>query len=92
MVNKEKVLAEEEKLVARQRAEARRAIVHQLLEQFSRLPNEAHVRLPVVMALYACSAATVWRNVKTGAVPVPRKFGSRVTAWNVGELRASLAA
>ena len=88
-----KPLSDEEKLaLAQKRAEAKKAAVNDVLERFGSLPDEAHVRLPVVMALYACSAASVWRYVKNGTLPAPRKFGSRVTAFNVGELRASLAA
>lgn len=84
-----KPLSDEEKLaLAQKRAEAKKAAVNDVLERFGSLPDEAHVRLPVVMALYACSAASVWRYVKNGTLPAPRKFGSRVTAWNVGELRS----
>ena len=61
------------------------------LENFSALPDEARVRLPVVMGLYACSAPTVWRAVKDGRVPSPQKFG-RNSTWIVGELRKSLNA
>lgn len=90
-VKKKKFLTEEEKLVAAlQREAARRASVNQQLERFHLLPDEAHIRLSVVMELYGCSAATVWRNVKKGMLPSPRKFGSRVTAWNVGQLRSAL--
>lgn len=61
------------------------------LAEFDTLPNAAHVRLPVVQALYACSDETVRRRVKSGHIPAPRKLGPRVTAWNVGELRAALS-
>ena len=84
-----KTLSDEERLtLAQKRAEAKKAAVDDVLKRFGSLPDEAHVRLPVVMALYACSAASVWRYVKNGTLPAPRKFGSRVTAWNVGELRS----
>jgi hypothetical protein len=84
-----KTLSKEEKLArAQKRAEAKKVAVDDLLKRFGSLPDEAHVRLPVVMALYACSAASVWRYVKSGTLPAPRKFGSRVTAWNVGVLRS----
>ena len=93
VVKKEEFLTEEEKLVAtRLRKAARQAITNQQLERFSYLPNEAHVRMNVVKDLYGCSASTIWRNVKKGIVPAPHKFGSRVTAWNVGELRTALSA
>jgi len=58
---------------------------------FDSLPNSAHVRLPTVEQLYGCSKASVWRHVKTGLIPAPKKFGARITAWNVGELRTALA-
>ncbi|WP_432432129.1 helix-turn-helix transcriptional regulator [Candidatus Accumulibacter phosphatis] len=62
------------------------------LKNFDSLPDSASVRLPVVKALKACSAATVWRMVKRGDLPAPRKISERITAWNVGELRKALAA
>ena len=61
------------------------------LKNFDFLPDSANVRLPVVKALTACSSATVWRMVKRGDLPAPRKLSERVTAWNVGELRKALA-
>lgn len=60
------------------------------LESFDKLPNTANVRQPVVEALFACSAPTVWRWAKKGLIPAPRKIAPRVTVWNVGELRAAL--
>ena len=61
------------------------------LVTFDSQPNSANVRLPVVMALYGISSASVWRNVKNGNIPKPRKLTTRTTVWNVGELRAALA-
>ncbi|UCV01747.1 helix-turn-helix transcriptional regulator [Dechloromonas denitrificans] len=61
------------------------------LKNFDSLPDSANVRQPVVQALIGCSAATVWRMVKRGALPAPRKLSERVTAWNVGDLRKMLA-
>ncbi len=60
------------------------------LSDFDHLPNSAHVRLPVVMALLGCSRATVWRRVKEGCWPAPLKFGGRMALWNVGDLRTLL--
>ena len=60
------------------------------LINFDQLPNSANVRLPVVMALYGISPATVWRNVKNGYIPKPQKLTVRTTVWNVGELRSAL--
>ena len=60
------------------------------LVTFDSQPNSANVRLPVVMALYGISSASVWRNCKNGNIPKPRKLTTRTTVWNVGELRAAL--
>lgn len=62
------------------------------LKNFDSLPNAANVRQPIVEALFSCSSATVWRRVKDGRIPRPRKLSDRVTTWNVGELRAALSA
>ena len=62
------------------------------LKNFDLLPDSANVRQPVVEALLSCSAATVWRMVKRGTLPAPRKLSERITAWNVGALRKALAA
>ncbi len=62
------------------------------LENFDTLPDSANVRIKTVQGLYACSVATVWRNAKLGYIPKPRKLTARTTVWNVGEIRASLAA
>ena len=61
------------------------------LRDFDSLPDSAYVRQPVVEALFSCSSATVWRRVKDGRIPKPRKFSERVTTWNVGALRKTLA-
>ena len=55
------------------------------------LPDAAFVRLPEVCRLYAIAPATAWRWVKAGKIPAPLKLSDRVTAWRVGDLRASLA-
>ena len=61
------------------------------LKNFDSLPDSANVRQPVVQGLVSCSHATVWRMVKKGLLPAPKKLSERVTAWNVGELRQALA-
>lgn len=65
--------------------------IHTSLRNFDQLPDSAHVRQPTVEALIGCSPATVWRMVKRGTLPAPRKLSQRVTAWNVGDLRRTLA-
>ena len=61
------------------------------LANFDQLPNSAHVRLPVVKGIYGISSATVWRRSKDGTIPQPIKLSERVTGWNVGQIRQSLA-
>lgn len=65
---------------------------HDALTNYDSFPDSAHVRLPVVRALVGCSSATIWRMVKRGTLPAPRKLSERVTAWNVGDLRKALSA
>jgi predicted DNA-binding transcriptional regulator AlpA len=60
------------------------------LQNSDSLPDSANVRQPVVEALFACSSATVWRRVKDGRIPAPRKLSDRITVWNVGALRRAL--
>lgn len=38
------------------------------------------------------SAPTLWRMVKAGNFPKPTKLSARVTAWQVGQVRAWMAA
>jgi len=59
------------------------------LRAFDQLPDAAHVRQPVVEALYGCSSATVWRWAQNGIIPKPHKRAG-ITTWNVGELRRNL--
>lgn len=62
------------------------------LINFDSLPNSAYIRLPVLVALYGISKGTIWKNVRAGKIPRPIKLSERCTAWNVGEIKADLAA
>lgn len=61
------------------------------LQHFSSLPPEAYVRLPVVKNLFSIGSASVWRWSASGKLPKPINISKRVTAWNVGQLRETLA-
>jgi len=61
------------------------------LRNFDQLPDSAQIRLPVVKALLGVSTATVWRMVKSQKLKTS-KLTERTTTFNVGELRALLAA
>lgn len=67
------------------------ATIPEALASFDQLPDSANVRLPIVMRLYGISSASVWRGVKAGIIPKPRKLTPRTTAWLVRDLREALA-
>jgi len=67
-------------------------VIPEALKNFDQLPNSAFIRLPVVQRLYGISTASVWRGVKKGTIPAPKKLSERCTAWNVGLIRKALAA
>lgn len=68
---------------------------------FDQLPDSAFVResqlvyspnRPDSTAPLPFSAPTLWRKVKTGDFPAPVKLSARVTCWQVGAIRAWMAA
>lgn len=59
------------------------------LAGYDTLPDDARVRLPVVVAVTGYSPATVWRRVLSGRLPQPHRDG-RITSWRVGDLRAAM--
>ncbi len=78
---------------------AAKAIIHSSV--FDALPDSALIReaqlvqspkRPETPAPLPFSAPTLWRKVKAGTFPSPIKLSERVTAWNVGSVRAWLAA
>ena len=66
--------------------------IPEALQNFDQLPDSANIRLPIVMRLYGISSASVWRGVKSGNIPKPRKLTPRTTAWLVSDIRKALAA
>lgn len=75
--------------------------IHVQVPSFDVLPDTAFVRQsqlirdsknPTRPTLLPFSAATFWRRVRDGKFPKPVKFGERVTAWKVGDVRAWLKA
>ena len=78
---------------------AAKATVHQSV--FDALPDSAYIResqlvqspkRPETPAPLPFSAPTLWRKVKAGTFPKPVKLSERVTAWNVGTVRAWMTA
>ena len=72
-------------------ADLQRVNIPHELQHFDQLPDSAHVRLPVVKGLCGCSGSTIWRGVRKGTFPAPKKLSEGITGWNVGELRRALA-
>lgn len=62
------------------------------LANFDQQPDSAYIRLPVVQRLYGVSGSTIWRGVNIGIYPKPKQLSVRCTGWNVGLVRADLAA
>ena len=74
---------------------AAKATIHTSV--FDALPDSAFIResqmvqspkRPDIPAPLPFSAPTLWRKVKAGTFPKPVKLSKRVTAWNVGAVRA----
>lgn len=74
---------------------------HQTIHQsvFDALPDSAYIResqlvqspkRPEHPVPLPFSAPTLWRKVRNGTFPKPIKLSERVTAWNVGAVRAWL--
>ena len=68
---------------------------------FDAMPDGAYIReaqlvpspkRPGVPVPLPFSAPTLWRKVREGTFPKPVKLSDRVTAWNVGTVRAWLNA
>jgi excisionase family DNA binding protein len=57
------------------------------LAAFDALPDEARVSIKTVAALFGVSNSTVWRRIRAGELPAPKRFGARTTRWRVGDLR-----
>ena len=78
---------------------AQKATIHPSV--FDALPDSAFIResqlvqspkRPDTPAPLPFSAPTLWRKVKAGTFPKPIKLSERVTAWQVGTVRAWMAA
>ena len=67
-------------------------LIPDALANFDNLPDCAYIRLPVMIGLFGISSASIWRGVKNQSIPKPVKLTERTTAWNVGLVRADLAA
>gem|GEM_PF-1434755 len=58
---------------------------------FEQLPDEAVLRLPLVLALTGYSRSGWWAGAADGTLPKPVKIGARAVGWRVGDIRQVLA-
>ena len=81
-------------------ATAGQATSRGIASNFDALPDSAFIResqlvqspkRPDTPAPLPFSAPTLWRKVKAGTFPAPIKLSDRITAWNVGDVRAWIA-
>ncbi len=60
---------------------------------FDNLPDSAYIRqAQLIPNVVPFSSATLWRKCKTAQFPTPHKLSQRVTAWQVGAVRAWMKA
>lgn len=63
------------------------------MAKFDELPDDGFVRLKDILAPRGpvpVSRSTWWAGVKSGRYPQPVKFGPRITAWRVRDIRKLL--
>lgn len=66
----------------------------------NQLPETGFLRLPQILGdakrgippIIPIKKSCWWNGVKSGRFPQPVKFGQRVTAWRVEDIRAFIAA
>jgi predicted DNA-binding transcriptional regulator AlpA len=52
--------------------------ISQSVQNFSELPNDAHIRIPSLAEIFGCSRCTIHRRFKNGSLPPPvRVLGHR---------------
>lgn len=55
------------------------------------LPNEALIRLPIVIALTGRKRSSIYNDISLNLFCKPVKIGARAVAWKLGEVREWLA-
>jgi len=63
------------------------------VSQFDQLPDSAMVPVKAFSAMLGAGDSTIWRRSKNEPdFPKPKRFGTKCTRWNVGEIRTFIAA
>lgn len=55
-----------------------------------KIPDNALLRLPQVLALIPISKSAWWAGCKSGRFPKPIKIGPRTTVWKAADIAALL--
>jgi predicted DNA-binding transcriptional regulator AlpA len=58
---------------------------------YATLPDAARLREKHVIPLIGRSRASLWRDVRKGLFPAPKKHGA-ITSWKYGDVKKWLAA
>ena len=53
----------------------------------SNLPNDALIRLPIVIALTGRKRSSIYNDISLNVFPRPFKIGSRAVAFKLGDIR-----
>ena len=61
------------------------------IQSLDHMPACGFFAARTVASWLGVSQVTVWRWVKTGRLPAPKKLGANTTRFNVGEVRSALA-
>lgn len=58
-------------------------------ENLDTMPDSAKLSVREVAGWKGVSINTVWRWVRAGVIPAPKKIGPNCTRWTLGDLRAA---
>lgn len=58
------------------------------INDLSKLPESAIIRLPDVLRLYPVSKSFWWAGIAAGTLPSPIRLGKRARGWRIGDILA----
>jgi predicted DNA-binding transcriptional regulator AlpA len=57
------------------------------INELSTLPDDAMINIHDVLELLNISRSTLYRSMKDGLLPEPKKYGKRMARWRLGIIR-----
>ena len=72
-----------------ERSQMNQKTLHEF-NHFDDYPNSAFIKVESFAMLMSVSRTTIWRAVKNGEIPAPKKISGRSIGFNVGEIRTYL--